>query len=248
MSGILLAGDVYFNRRNDAGVLQGSVYLFDAKKFGITQPVTAKTRESRGRNSYGQFKDAVYLGGGAQVSIEGDEVTSNVLAMAVMGDLISITQAAGTVTEAVVGLKQNAFIQLPHRNLIEGSVVLTNSAGTTTYVNGTDYVYLPHLGWIMAKSTGAAAADNKLSYGYGVSNGDRIRGGNSASVRGELVLDGINLANRRPLILTAWDANLAPAGEIDFASTEYIKAALQGLLNTPAGKTEPYQIDYLDVA
>lgn len=245
MSGILLAGDVYFNRRNDAGVLQGAVYLFDAKKFEITEPVTPKPRESRGRNTYGQTKDAVYIKGGSQLAIEGDEISGAVLSMALMGELSTITQASGTATDSVVGLKLNSYIQLPHRNLVEGSTVLTNSAGTTTYALGTDYEVLPHLGWIMAKTAGAAAADNKLSYSYGTADGERIQGGTKSSVRGEIVLDGINLANRRPLVLTAWDASLAPSGAIDLASGEYVKAALQGLLNTPVGKAAPYQIDYL---
>ena len=48
MSGILCAGDVYFDRLDDAGQSTGIVYLFDAKKFAInyiTKPIYQKPND-----------------------------------------------------------------------------------------------------------------------------------------------------------------------------------------------------------
>lgn len=241
MSGILCAGDVYFDRLNDAGESTGIVYLFDAKKFGITEPTESKVRQSRGRDDYGQAKDTVYIKQPATISIEGDEVNANVLGLALMGESAALTQGSGTVTDTVVGLKQNVYIQLPHVNIDAVGVLLETDADVAL-VEGTDYIINRRMGWIQALTVGGAAADNKLTYAYSAVTGSKVTGGSKPVIRGRVILDGVNLANQQLVIVDVDEARLAPTGELDFASSEYVKVALAGLLRTLPGKTGPYTV------
>ena len=243
MSGILAAGDVYFNRLV-AGVSQGLVYLFDAKKFAITEGADDVDRISRGRDTYGQLGDTVKIKKPAELDIEGDEVSASVLALALLGTSAAATQEAGTVTDAVVGLKLNAWLQLPHAYIEEAGVELTNNAGSTTYVEGTDYKVNRRLGWVMALTSGAAAVNNKLSYEYGDATGDIITGGDSPDIRGQFVLDGKNLATQRDLIIYVDRGIVAPTEPLDFASPDFVKVALKGKMLTLSGQTSPYRVEY----
>lgn len=242
MSGILAAGDVYFNRLVN-GVSTGLVYLFDAKKFAITEGAEDKDRISRGRDTYGQLGDTVKIKKAAELDIEGDEVNSAVLALALMGTAAAATQVAGTVTAATVGLKKDVWVQMPHAFIEAAGTILTNSAASTTYVENTDYKVNRRLGWFMALTTPAAAADNKLSYGYGAATGDIITGSDSPDIRGQFVLDGKNLATQKDLIIYVDRGIVAPGEPLDFASADYVKASLKGKMLTLPGKTSPYHVE-----
>lgn len=243
MSGILCAGDLYFNRKVN-GVYAGLLYLFDAKKFAITESAEDKDRISRGRDTFGQLGNTVKIKKPAELEISGDDISSMVLALATMGTVAAATQNSGTVTTATVGLKKDVWVQLPHAYLEDAGVVLTNNAASTTYVEGTDYKVLRRLGWVMALTTDAAANNNKLSYAYAAATGDIITGGDNPDIRGQFVLDGKNLATQRDLIVTVDEGIVAPTEALDFTSGEYIAVNLKGKMVTLPGKTRPYTIEY----
>lgn len=241
MSGILAAGDVYFNRLVN-GIPQGLVYLFDAKKFAITEGAEDKGRVSRGRDTYGQLGDQVKIKKPAELDIEGDEVNSAVLALALLGTSAANGQVAGTVTAVTVGLKKDVWVQLPFAFIEAAGTILTNAAAVTTYVEGTDYLVNRRLGWVMALTTPAAAVDNKLTYAYGAATGDIITGGDSPDIRGQFVLDGKNLATQKDLIIYVDRGIVAPTEALDFASPDYVKVALKGKMLTLPGQTSPYRV------
>lgn len=245
MSGLLCAGDVYIDRFDDAGASTGLVYLFDAKQFAIEEPSEAKVRTSRGRADYGQAKDIVYVKGASTIAMTGDEVSARVLGLALLGNVAALTQSSGTVTDEPVTLKKDVYVQLPHLNIDESGVVLTDSAGVVTYVEDTDYKMIRRLGWIMALTTAAATAGNKLSYAYSAATGDEIAGGSKPIVRCRLVLDGVNLATQKSVIVDVDEARIAPSSEVDFASDEYVSVELAGTLITQPGKTRPYTVKML---
>lgn len=168
------------------------------------------------------------------------------LALALMGEASALSQTSGTVTAAVVGLKLNAYIQLPFVNIDATGVVLTNNAASTTYVEGTDYVINRRMGWIMALTAGAAAADNKLSYAYSAVTGNQVTGGTQSVIRGRVILDGVNLATQQLVIVDADEARLAPDGALDFSSGDFVKVSLSGLLRTLPGKSGPYTVALRD--
>jgi len=243
MSGILAAGDLYFNRKVN-GVYAGLLYLFDAKKFAILESAEDKDRLSKGRDTYGQLGNTVKVKKPAELDIAGDDISAMVLALATMGTVAAATQTSGTTTAAVVGLKKDVWVQLPKAYLVAESVVLTNSAASTTYVEGTDYKVNYRLGWIMALTTPAAAVDNKLTYEYDAATGSIITGGDSPDIRGEFVLDGKNLATQQDLIVYVDEGIVAPTEPLDFASDNYISVNLKGKMVTLPGRTSPYRIEY----
>lgn len=76
------------------------------------------------------------------------------------------TGAAPTVTDEVVAGDHGNWVQLAKKRLRPGTVVLTDSGGTTTYVEGSDYVIDYGAGKIMTLSTGATTDNQSLKIDY----------------------------------------------------------------------------------
>lgn len=76
------------------------------------------------------------------------------------------TGYTGTVTDEVVTGDHDAWVGLDHKRLTPGSVVLTNSAGSTTYTEGTDYVIDYEGGQVMTLSAGATSDGQSLKIDY----------------------------------------------------------------------------------
>lgn len=74
--------------------------------------------------------------------------------------------AAPTITDEVVTGDHDAWVQLTKKRLRPGTVVLTNSAGSTTYVEGSDYVVDYGAGKLMTLSTGATTDNQSLKVDY----------------------------------------------------------------------------------
>lgn len=241
-NGILCAGDVYFDRLDPSGVATGLIYMFDAKQFAINHPSEDKDRITRGRSNFGQLGDTVKIPGAPTLAIKGDEISAAVLALALMGTAAAATQASGTVTEAAVTLKKDVWNQLPQAYIDASGFVLTNSAGSTTYVEDTDYKVNRRLGLVMALTNGAAGANNKLSYTYSAATGSIITGGDSPIIKGRWLCDGKNLATQRDVIVDIDEATVAPTEALDFTSGDYVPVSLAGKMRTLAGKTRPYTV------
>lgn len=102
------------------------------------------------------------------------------------------TGATGTVTnEAVTASNPLAqWVSLNNKRLIPGTVVLTNSAGTTTYTEGSDYVVDYANGRVMALATITAGQSLLIDYQY-----DAIRKGEMVGIeRGKQQLSFVSIA------------------------------------------------------
>lgn len=88
--------------------------------------------------------------------------------------------SAPTVTDEVVAASHDAWVSLANKRLRPGTVVLTNSAGSTTYVDGTDYVIDYEDGQLYTFSTGAItnAQSLKIDYVY-----DKFRAGEMVAIQ-----------------------------------------------------------------
>lgn len=89
------------------------------------------------------------------------------------------TGAVVTIVDEVVTGAHGAWVALAQKRLRPGTVVLTHSTGTPTYVEGTDYVIDYGEGQIMTLATGATtnAQSLKIDYIY-----DAIRKGEMATI------------------------------------------------------------------
>lgn len=165
--------------------------------------------------------------------------------MALLGTSAATTQTSSSILDEVVVAKLDAYVPLATQGIEATGVVLTNSAGTTTYVEGTDYTLNRHLGLLKALSTGtiADAASLKIDYTKTAFNGYKVVGGAQPTVRGKIVLDGKNLATGQPIIATIFDATFSPTNGVDFLAADFTAIDLAGSARTPVGAAGPYTVE-----
>lgn len=241
--GFLGAGDIYINRIV-GGVKQGMQGPFYANKFEIKPNVDKKEQTSKGRNDYGQVLESVPLQKPADFTLELSEVNKEALALAMLGTASALTQASGTLTDFAVTTDQDVWVPIGKENLT-GAITVKNTAGSTTYVEGEDYLLNKQLGWIKALSTGDITADEsvKLTGAYGTISGTKISGATNTDVRAEIVFDGVNQADGLPCIVRVWEAVIAADSAFDFLADDFNTVNLPGTLKTPTGKGEPFTVE-----
>lgn len=240
--GFLGSGDLYINRIV-GGVAQGWVGPYEASKFEIKPNVELKELTSRGKASYGQVIESVALAQPSDFTVELPEVNKDSLALALLGTNTTITQSSGTVTDEVVTAKLGIWVPLTKAKV--STVVVTNSAASTTYVNGTDYIVNTELGWIKALADGAIIADQslKVDFAHAAISGTKIAGATNADVRAKFMLDGKNQADGLPCIVNVYEGVIAADSAFDFLSNDFNTVSLPGRMKTPTGFTEPFTVD-----
>lgn len=240
--GFLGAGDLYINRIV-GGVAQGWVGPYECSKFEIKPNVDLKEMKSKGKSTYGQVIESVALQQPADFTVELPEVNKESLTLALLGTTAAITQGSGTVTDEAVTAKLDVWVPLTKAKV--SSVVVTNSAADTTYVNGTDYIYNSELGWLKAITGGAITADQslKVDFAYATIAGTQVKGATSADVRAKFKLDGKNQADGLPCIVTVQEGVIAADAAFDFLADDFNTVSLPGRMKTPTGYNEPFTVD-----
>ena len=182
MAGLILSGDLIFDRLDAAGRKTGAVYLGNTTNFTINQEVETKSRISRQRASFGAALDTVNIPQPVTVDLTIDEFNTHTLQIALLGDTSNVTQAAGA-TATATQVDDEDFtsdygvaVQLDHDALVRGSVVVTNVGGGTVYDEGDDYTIDDADGTITVLSTGsmADATGYKISYRYAAAGGIEV--------------------------------------------------------------------------
>jgi len=248
MPGFLGSGDLYMDRYDASGNAQGFYVVGNAFKFAIKEESEIKERESRMKDTYGQALDTVSIKKPAKISITVNDLKKENLAMCLLGDLSDLAVTGSSVTDEAMTAKHDLYVPLAQRNITSGTVVLTDSTGTTTYVLGTDYEVHLKLGMIKALSTGAITDAQSLlvDYDYGSLAGGKIAGSARPTIKAALKLDGLNQANQKECMVNVLEAVLTPTGEVDFLSENWNEVGFEGSLNTPTGQTSPYIVEYLE--
>ena len=244
--GFLGAGDLYARVYNPTnGQFDQWTGPYEATKFEIKPNSELKEMSSRGRTTYGQTIESVPLPKPSDLSVTFAEVNKESIAMALFGTASVINQGSGAVTDEVVTATLGKWVQLAHQNVAEAGVVVTNAAATVTYVKGTDYEVNYRLGMIRAITGGAIAdaASLKVDYTYNAITGTKIAGATQTQVRAQFKMDGINFADQLPVIVDVYEAVLTPDSAFDFLQNDFASIELKGRLKTPAGKTEPFQVE-----
>lgn len=241
-------GDLYINRYDAAGNKVGMAGPFECSKFEIKPNADVKEQTSKGKSTYGQVIETVAIQKPADVSVTLTEMDKDGLTLAVLGTAADVSQGAGSVTDEQVVLtaaKLDKWQPLTKKNINAAGFVVTNSAASTTYVEGTDYKVNRTLGWIMVLSTGTIPSTEtiKVDFGYAAYEGSMISGATQAQVRAEYVLDGVNFADNKPVIVTAHEVVLSPDSAFDFLSSNFGEITMKGRAKTPAGKTEPFTVE-----
>jgi len=242
MSGLLLAGDLYGNRVVN-GVSTGWLLMGNALKCEVKENADRKDRPSKGKTTYGQNLDSVFVKKPADISIELDEVDSNNIALLWLGDASDESVTGASVTDEVLTAKIDVYQDFANRFV--SSVVVQDVTDITTYVEGTDYELIAHLGMIKVLSGGSITLGDVLhiDYAYASSTSKKVTGGTNSSIKIALRLDGTNLATQTDVLFNAFEAVLAPDGGIDLLADDFTKLPLSGTLNLVPGKPSPYEIE-----
>ncbi|MEP6587139.1 MAG: hypothetical protein ABJA84_00075 [Polaromonas sp.] len=241
--GFLGAGDIYIERIV-AGVPQGLAGPYYANKFEIKPNVETKDLISKGRNNYGQTLESVVLQQPADFSLELNEVNKESIALALLGTATATAQVAGTLADQAVVIKKDRWVSVTKENLGE-AITVKNTAGTLTYVEGTDYALNRPLGLIkvLPASAIADAASLNVSGGYAAISSTVISGATNSDVRARIVFDGINQADGLPVIVRVHEAVIAADSAFDFLADDFNTVNLPGKLKTPTGKSEPFTVE-----
>lgn len=236
--GFLGAGDLYIARYENGvwGAYEGP---FEADKFEIKPNSELKEQVSKGKSTYGQVIESVSLAQPADFTATLTEVNKATLAIALLGTESALTQASGTVTNEAFVVKLDKWVPLAKQNV--------SNVAFTGMTLGDDFVVNGTLGWVKFLSTGDATEDAALTVGYSHAAvaGTRIKGGTSAEVRARFKLDGKNLADGLPCIVTVHEAVVSAAAALDFLSSDFATVEMPGRLKTPSGYTEPFTVDLL---
>jgi hypothetical protein len=246
--GYLGSGDLYIDRIV-GGVKQGIEGPFEVERFEIKANSELRERVSKSRNGYGQVVASAAISQPFDLNITMGEADKTGLAIALLGTAAAITQTSGTLTAVSVVASLDKWVALTKARLTGTATVTTDPAGTT-YVEGTDYLINRELGWIKALSTGAItdAEDLLLTSAYGAIAATEILGATSAAIRAEFTLDGKNLADDTPAVVTVFEGVVASDAAVDFLSDQFLTIPLPGRLVTPTGQTAPFKIELRDAA
>lgn len=242
------AGDLYIARYVN-GAFENFKGPYECRKFEIKPNVELKEQTSKGRANYGQVIESVAIPQPADLTVELGEVNKESLALALLGTVAALAQASGTLTDAPVTVQLDEWVPLTVANLNATGVIVENTAGTTTYVEGVDYLLNRQLGWIKAL-TGGAIADNtsvNVSGGYAAITGDEIRGSTQPQLRAKFKFDGKNFVDDAPCIVTVHEAVIAADAAFDFLADDFNVVSLPGRMKTPAGFNEPFTVHLRNV-
>lgn len=240
--GFLGAGDLYISRFVN-GAFEAYKGPFECTKFEIKPNIDLKELTSRGKSTYGQVIESVALQQPADITVDLPEVNKETLAIALLGATVALSQAAGSLTDAPVTAKLDAWVATG-KEAFTADPVVTNAGGATTYVLGEDYIVNRDLGWIKALP-GGAITDNmalEVSVAYAAITGTQINGAASADVRARFKLDGKNQADQLPCIVTVHEVVVAADSAFDFLADDFNTVSLPGRMKTPAGFTEPFNV------
>lgn len=244
MSALLLEGTLYFDRLA-AGVATGRKKVKGIASLEIKSGSDIKDQQSKDKGVYGQVTASVAIRKPTEVKLKLQEFDKENLAWAMMGDHTTLSSGGGTVTDEAVTAKLGIFVPLAQRNLTAASVVVTNSGATTTYVEGTDYEVNYTSGHLMAISGGAITESQglKVDYAHGAISGWKVNAETETQIKGEIYIDGINLATGERILVTVYRALLASDTGIDFFSDKFAEFSYSGRAELIAGKTTPYIVE-----
>ena len=145
--------------------------------------------------------------------------------------------------------KLDKWVALAKRQVVEAGFGLTGAtAGPLT--KDTDFIINYATGEVKFLSSGNVAQDEVVTaVGTALAvSGTRIHGGKQVQVRAQARFVGVNLVDDGPMRVEVWEASLRSTQGFDFLADEFNGVQLEGTLVIPAGKTEPFIVDFDDPA
>lgn len=236
------AADAYVDLLSDTGQRLGMELKGNCTEFTPKPDSERKEQMATGRSNYGQVLASVTLPKPMTATITFNQLDASLFAAAFFGTNSALTQDAGTISVAEeLTTIADRFVEIG--KLMVSDVVVKDSTGTTTYVEGTHYTVNTRLGMIRALSTGTipAGAVVKITYKHAAVNGTQMKAMTKSNVRIRIKLDGQNFADGRNFISDIYQMRLAPTSNFSLVGTEFVDVTFEGALETPAGYDEPFK-------
>ncbi|MCI5068421.1 hypothetical protein [Acidovorax sp.] len=218
--------------------------LLEADKFEITPDAELKRKTSKSRSRYGQNIASAAIAKPTKIAITLSGLSAAALAMQYQGTLSQEAQGAGTLTDVTVVAKLDKWVSIGKRNIVETGFAVAPAAGGTAFEKDTDYVVDYANGRIKVLSAGAIDADAELDITgtFLAYNGLLVRGGTRAQIRAQVLFEGENQVDGQYVEVEAYEAVFMSNKGFDWLADDFNGIELEGELNVPEGKTEPYTI------
>lgn len=156
-------GELYFARYDANSVATGELYLGNTPEFGVT--IESETLDHFSSDAGIREKDQSIV---LEVNRTGNFITDHIaaenIALFFFGSSSTLTDAGATVVNEPHTVEKGKSYQLgtssthPAGRRDVSAINVTNEAGTTTYVSGTDFTVDATLGRITIPETGSAIA------------------------------------------------------------------------------------------
>ncbi|AFL76237.1 hypothetical protein [Thiocystis violascens] len=253
-SDFLFSGDLYLDRKTDAGASTGYLPPIEAGQIAIEETTELKTIKSKKRDTYGQVRRTVSLKQPSKIKVTLNEVSAEILALALLGTADARSVAAGTVASGApteVTLIPGRFVQLPHRHItphvdVTSPIVIETDETTPVEIPLAD-VEINHraglIRYIGATLTEATACT--LTYKHAGESGTRVAGGVKPTIKVGIMMDMKNIVDGESAFLVIDEATLTPTSPVDFMGDDFLSVELEGELVTLSDKTSPYILDLL---
>lgn len=213
-------GRVFFDPINTAtDEYMGELYMGNCPSLGLS--IETEKAEHYSSETGLREKDAsVVLEVKRTGSLTCDNMSGTNVALFLSGSTGTITQAGASVTDEVIDVIPGRYYQLglgvstPVGARKVSAVVVTNSAGTTTYVAGTDYMLDADRGRLQILATGTiVAGEIKVDYTKAATTWEGIRSGAAGELLGALRIVSDNATgDQRDFYMPR--VSLVPSGEI----------------------------------
>lgn len=224
------AGEVLFDRFDANGNSTGYRHLGNVESLAITTTVETIEKKSSMDGSRGIYKQAV-VGSEAEVSMVLSEYDPENLALALLGDTATFTQASSSTStgrqiNGGAALKFDRWYYLGFKQVTVTAV----KQGVTTGVLGTDYELNAELGLVKIKAGGAfTEAVTTWDGSRAAVNSTQVRGLSVGKIEGRLkYFSASNQAAGPRVELDVHKLNVTPDGELPFISEEYGTFTLRG--------------------
>lgn len=244
MSGLMLSGDIFIDRLTDTGASTGLIGPINVTQLAINTPSTEAVRQSKRKLTQGQALDVVKMGAPSEITIAFDDQPAELLAMALLGDVVAINQGSGTATDEAVTLPANQrWAKLANSNLAEAGIsgAIVDPAGALNVAVDIEVNYAA--GLVRARKGGAMEAGGAitLTYQYNAISGMAVKGGLRPQIRAHIIGDMKNLATGRNAKIVIPEALLAPTNPVDFMSSEFVSTTLAGKIKLLESKDAPFE-------
>lgn len=250
MSGLRGAGKVYINPYV-SGAYEGYLDMANVASFAISNSgADTKTIKSTNPANYGSIIGSATTPGDDKLTLKLNVPNRKNLTTMFLGTDTTISVTGSTISnESITLITKGTYVALTKRKIATSPApVVTNSAGTTTYTENSDYVVDYDNGLIYVPDTSTISAGILLvDYTYGNAAGYKIEARTQTNIIGKFMFTGENLDSGEIIRVTADSVELSPDGDFSLISADgaFLEFGLTGTIKLPTGYANPYTVEVI---